>query len=309
MVTTRNGGRAVACSHVMFSGTFALALTAGMAATVNPCGFALLPAYLSAFVGLDGDGAETNKSVAIAKALKVSAVLTAGFVTVFGLFGAVITKVIDGVEEYLPWATIVIGIGLIGLGIYLLMGRQLVVNIPKLNKGGADGTLLSMYLFGVSYAIASLSCTIGPFLAVTTSTFQNGSYLSGVMVFVLYGLGMGIIVGVLTLAVALAKDGLVAKFRSLLPKMNKVAGVLLLIAGSYVAYYGYYEVRLFNFNGSAEDPIIDFGSRIQGWLLNLVPSTDSAPWFGLAGGVIFAAAGVWAYRRRDSATPDIATDG
>ncbi len=293
----------------MVSGTFALALTAGMAATVNPCGFALLPAYLSAFVGLDGEDTETNTSVAIAKALKVSAVLTAGFVTVFGLFGAVITKVIDGVEEYLPWATIVIGVGLIGLGIYLLMGRQLVVNIPKLNKGGADGTLLSMYMFGVSYAIASLSCTIGPFLAVTTSTFQNQSYLSGVMVFVLYGLGMGIIVGVLTLAVALAKDGLVAKFRSLLPKMNKVAGVLLLIAGAYVAYYGYYEVRLFNFNGSAEDPIIDIGERIQSWLLNLVPSTDSAPWFAVIGGALFAAAGVWAYRRRDTGTPEIATGG
>ena len=31
-------------------------------------------------------------------------------------------------------------LGLIGLGIYLLSGRQLVINIPKLNKGGADGT-------------------------------------------------------------------------------------------------------------------------------------------------------------------------
>jgi len=210
----------------------------------------------------------------------------------------VITKVLEGVEEYLPWATIVIGFGLIGLGIYLLTGRQLVVNIPKLNRGGADGTLFSMYLFGVSYAVASLSCTIGPFLAVTSTTFRNESYLSGVMVFVLYGVGMGIVVGVLTLAVALAKDGLVAKFRSLLPKMNKVAGVLLLIAGAYVAYYGWYEVRLFNGSGSADDPIIDVAIDIQTWLQQFVPSVDNAPWFGLFGGVIFVAAGVWAYRRR-----------
>ncbi|MEO6653982.1 MAG: cytochrome c biogenesis CcdA family protein [Ilumatobacteraceae bacterium] len=291
----------------MFSGPFALALTAGMAATVNPCGFALLPAYLSAFVGLDAD-ADANRGVAVAKALKVSAVLTAGFVTVFGVFGAIITKLLDGVQEYLPWATIVIGVGLVGLGVYLLMGRQLVVNIPKLNKGGADGTLLSMYLFGVSYAIASLSCTIGPFLAVTTSTFQNESYLSGVMVFVLYGVGMGIIVGVLTVAVALAKDGLVAKFRSLLPKMNKIAGVLLLVAGAYVAYYGWYEVRLFNFGGDPQDPIIDAGSRIQGWLLGLVPSTESAPWIGLVVGVLFAGVAFWAYRRRDDARADIVAD-
>ncbi len=55
--TMRNGGRGVACSPNVFSGPFALALTAGMAATVNPCGFALLPAYLSAFIGLDDDDA------------------------------------------------------------------------------------------------------------------------------------------------------------------------------------------------------------------------------------------------------------
>lgn len=287
----------------MFSGPFALALTAGMAATVNPCGFALLPAYLSAFVGLDDESGGGNSAAAIGKALKVSAVLTAGFVTVFGLFGAVITKLLDGIEEYLPWATIVIGIGLVGLGVFLLTGRQLVVNIPKLNRGGADGTLASMYLFGVSYAVASLSCTIGPFLAVTSTTFRNESYLSGVMVFVLYGLGMGIVVGVLTLAVALAKDGLVAKFRSLLPKMNRIAGVLLLIAGAYVAYYGWYEVRLFNGSGGVDDPVIDVAIDVQSWLLGFVPSVDNAPWFGLFGGVIFAAAGVWAYRRRSDRPP------
>lgn len=281
-----------------------------MAATVNPCGFALLPAYLSAFVGLDDGDEGPNQARAIGKAVKVSLVLTAGFVTVFGLFGAVITKLLDGIEEYLPWATIVIGIGLVGLGVFLLMGRQLVLNIPKLNKGGADGTMLSMYLFGVSYAVASLSCTIGPFLAVTTSTFRNESYLSGVAVFVLYGVGMGVVVGVLTLAVALAKDGVVAKFRSLLPKMNKVAGILLLIAGAYVAYYGWYEVRLFNGSGSVDDPVIDAAIEVQSWLLKLIPSVDNAPWFGLAGGVILAAAGVWAYRRRGpgGSPPKIATE-
>lgn len=74
----------------MLTGSFALAFTAGMVATVNPCGFALLPAYLSAFVGLD-DG--TSRASAVGRALKVSAALTAGFVAVFGLFGIVISKV------------------------------------------------------------------------------------------------------------------------------------------------------------------------------------------------------------------------
>ncbi|MCB0967882.1 MAG: cytochrome c biogenesis protein CcdA [Ilumatobacter sp.] len=280
----------------MLNGPFALALTAGMAATVNPCGFALLPAYLSAFVGLDDSTARTT---AVARGLKVSVVLTAGFITVFGIFGLVISGVASELQRYLPWATIVIGIGLVGLGIYLLTGRQIVLNIPKLQKGGSDGTLLSMFLFGVSYAVASLSCTIGPFLAVTSTTFRNENYLSGVMVFVLYGLGMGLVVSVLTMAVALAKDGMVARFRSLLPKMNMIAGVLLVVAGLYVAYYGYYEVRLFFFDGALDDPVIDAGERVQSWLQGLMPDTGNY-WQWVIGAVVLLAAGIgWtAYRTR-----------
>jgi cytochrome c-type biogenesis protein len=278
----------------VLNGPFALALTAGMAATVNPCGFALLPAYLSAFVGLDD---RTNRTTAVARGLKVSAALTAGFIAVFGVFGLEISKVASELQRYLPWATIVIGIGLIGLGIYLLTGRQIVLNIPKLQKGGSDGTLLSMFLFGVSYAVASLSCTIGPFLAVTSTTFRNENYLSGVMVFVLYGLGMGLVVSVLTMAVALAKDGLVQRFRSMLPRMNMFAGILLVIAGAYVAYYGYYEVQLFFFDGELDDPVIDAGERVQTWLQGLMPDTGNY-WMWVIGAIALLAAGIgWSWWR------------
>lgn len=288
----------------MLNGPFALALTAGMAATVNPCGFALLPAYLSAFVGLDES---TNRTTAVARGLKVSAVLTAGFVAVFGVFGLVISKVVAELQRYLPWATIVIGVGLVGMGIYLLTGRQIVLNIPKLQRGGSDGTLLSMFLFGVSYAVASLSCTIGPFLAVTSTTFRDSNYVSGVLVFVLYGLGMGVVVSVLTMAVALAKDGLVRRFRSLLPKMNKIAGALLLVAGLYVAYYGYYEVRLFFFDGDLDDPVIDAGERVQAWLSNRLPGPDDyVGWLIGALAVLVAGIGWSVYRGRRDGSADVA---
>lgn len=280
----------------MLTGSFALAFTAGMVATVNPCGFALLPAYLSAFVGLDDT---ISRTTAVGRAIKVSAALTAGFVAVFGVFGVVISKVTSELQRYLPWATIVIGFALVGLGVYLLTGRELVINIPKLQRGGADGTIVSMFLFGVSYAVASLSCTMPAFLAVTSTTFRNESFLSGVVVFVLYGLGMGLVVTVLTIAVALAKDGLVQRFRSLLPIMNRVAGGLLVVAGLYVAYYGYYEVRLFFFDGPLDDPVIAFGEELQGWLQDRFPGPDEyLGW--LVGGVAVIAGGVaWTvYRTR-----------
>ena len=251
------------------NGTYAFALAAGMAATVNPCGFALLPAYLSTFVGLDHDG---GRAGAIGRALTVSAVLTAGFVVVFAMFGLIVTPFALRVEQYLPWATIVIGVGLVGLGAALLLGRQLVVKIPKLNKGGTDGTLPSMFLFGVSYAVASLSCTIGPFLAVTTSTFRSESWLVGFGVFVAYGLGMGVVIAILTVAVALAKTGVVRRVRNVMPAMNRIAGGLMLVAGGYVAYYGWYEIRVLN--GATGDPIVDAAVELQTWLQNRIVPDD-----------------------------------
>ena len=49
---------------------------------------------------------------------------------------------------------------LIALGIAMLAGWEPVVSLPHLEKGGRDRTFRSMYLFGVSYAIASLGCTL-----------------------------------------------------------------------------------------------------------------------------------------------------
>jgi cytochrome c biogenesis protein CcdA len=251
------------------NGPYAFALAAGMAATVNPCGFALLPAYLSAFVGLDH---RSRRATAVGRALTVSAVLTIGFVVVFGAFGLIVTPFALRIEQYLPWATIVIGVGLVGFGIAMLMGRQLILKIPKLDRGGTDGTLPSMFLFGVSYAVASLSCTIGPFLTVTTSTIRSENWITGVGVFVAYGLGMGVVIATLTVAVALAKAGVVQRVRNLLPVMNTIAGGLLIIAGAYVAYYGWYEIRVLA--GADGDPIIDRAIELQTRLQNTVVPDD-----------------------------------
>ena len=249
----------------MLQGPYALAIAAGMAATVNPCGFALLPAYLSTFLGTEQPGGKVN---AITRALTVSAAMTSGFVVVFGLFGLIVTPLALSIEKHLPWVTIIIGICLIALGIALLAGKKPFLNIPKLQRGGRDGTLLSMFLFGVSYATASLSCTIAPFLAVTTTTFRTSNVVAGSAIFLAYAFGMGIVVSVLTIALSLAKSTVVQRFRSALPRINRIAGAIVILAGMYVAYYGWYEVRVFR--GDTKDPIVERAIEIQTWLTNTI---------------------------------------
>ena len=47
----------------MIEGEFAVAFAAGMVAVANPCGFAMLPAYLSFFLGLEGQDEDARASV------------------------------------------------------------------------------------------------------------------------------------------------------------------------------------------------------------------------------------------------------
>src|SRR5688572_14798425 len=116
----------------------ALAFSAGMVATVNPCGFALLPAYLSYFLGLDpgstssddgGDGSLPKAPVV--RALAVSAAVTLGFLVVFGVMGFAWSSISGLIGRRLPWFTLAVGALLVVLGIAMLRGFEPVLRLPK----------------------------------------------------------------------------------------------------------------------------------------------------------------------------------
>ena len=195
------------------------------------------------------------------------------------------------------WLTIVIGTALMALGAYLMTGRPLSFAVPKLDRGGRDGTLASMYLYGVSYAVASLSCSILPFASVTSSS-ATGNLVSRLLTFLLYGAGMGLVIAVLTVAVALAQSEVVANFRAIVPRINRVAGGLTVIAGAYVAYYGWYEWRVVRNNGNPDDPVIDRALNLQRRLQDLMPHTGNYGWYVVGALLAIVAAIAWSVRPR-----------
>ena len=185
----------------------ALAFSAGMVATVNPCGFALLPAYLTYFLGLDPAGSDATTDSAdarranpspVLRALVVSAAVTAGFLVVFGVMGLAWSSVSSVIGRRLPWFTLVIGIGLVVLGVAVLRGFEPTLRLPHLDLNRSGRELVTMFLFGISYAVASLSCTIPVFISLVSVTL-DGSFGQSVGAFVAYGLGMGMTLAILTL--------------------------------------------------------------------------------------------------------------
>jgi hypothetical protein len=99
-----------------------------------------------------------------------------------------------------------------------------------------------MFVFGVSYAVASFGCTIGPFVLTVLGSFTRDGTLSGVLMIVAYGMGMALLLTALTVTLALARGGLLRGLRSALQWIDQVAGVLLILAGLYLIYYWWYDL-------------------------------------------------------------------
>ncbi|MBV8928638.1 MAG: cytochrome c biogenesis protein CcdA [Mycobacteriaceae bacterium] len=276
-----------------------LAFAAGLVAALNPCGFAMLPAYLTLVVRGDGN---TGQLAAVGRALAATAAMAVGFLAVFSVFGLLAVSVASTVQQCAPYVTVVIGIGLVLLGIWLLAGRKLAGLNPFSHGHRWEPTtrIVSMFGYGVGYATASLSCTVGPFLAVTGATFRGGPILGALLIYLAYGAGIVLIVGVLAVAIAFARSTLVERVRGMVAYTNVVSGTLLVLVGLYVGYYGVYEVRLFHANGNPQDPVVAAAGRVQGLVAGWVHQHGAWPWLLVLAGVVAVWGGVtvWRVRRR-----------
>ena len=217
------------------------------------------------------------------------------------MFGLLTVSIASVVQSYLPYVTVVVGFSLVALGIWLLSGRD--IQIWSMGKGARwapTGRLWSMFGYGVGYAIASLSCTIGPFLAVTGSSLRTGSMLGRIGVYLAYVTGFTLVVGVLAVAVAVASSAAIDRMRRVLPYVNRASGLILVAVGLYVAYYGWFEIRLFGSAGSVDDPVIAWAGRLQRVLAGWVYQNGAWPWLvtlGVAAAAVSLTAG-WRRRSR-----------
>jgi cytochrome c-type biogenesis protein len=256
----------------VINGPFSYVLTVGMVAAVNPCGFAMLPAYLSYFLGTDGtagaDGAGTGSSARastvrrLVRAVAVSLAVSLGFLTVFAVIGAIVNAGAQQVVEWAKYASIVIGLALVALGGALLAGWHLPFATPRLDRGGKDRTVVSMYVFGVSYAVASIGCTLPTFLTVVIGSFTRTSFVSGLALTATYGAGMALVLTALTVTLALAEDGLLRVLRVAMRYVDRVAGAFLVVAGIYLVYYWTYSLR-FDRTGSLSGG--GMATTVEGW--------------------------------------------
>jgi cytochrome c biogenesis protein CcdA len=220
----------------MIEAPFALAFGAGLVATLNPCGFAMLPAYLSYFMGSSQED-DLSRSASLRRALVVGGVMSAAFLLVFGVTGLAITLGFRAVIDWIPWIALAVGGLVVILGVAMLFGYELTVGLPKAKQANTGKGLRSVFAFGVSYGLASLSCTLPVFLSVVATQLTASSLVSGVSTFIVYGLGMSMMLIGVTLVMALGKQTIVHRLRSSARYINRISGAVLVLAGGYIVWF------------------------------------------------------------------------
>ena len=230
---------------------FGFAFAAGMVATVNPCGFVMLPAYLGMYVGDSqgiNDGHKTPLLRQLIKAFYVSAALGLGFVLLFGTVGLAVSAGVRSVTTVFPWISFTLGFLMALLGAYLFAGGKLYTGAAQSAASHIgdprDQSLRGYFLFGLSYAIASLSCTLPIFLGIVNFSLATDGVIGATGQFLAYALGMASVVTILTISIAIFKGRFVNQFRKIMPYLNSISAGILIVVGGYLIFYWLTEGQL-----------------------------------------------------------------
>ncbi len=273
-----------------------LSFIRGMVAAVNPCGFILLPTYLMYFLGLQGAMPGTQRAT-MRRAVTVSAAVSAGFLSVFLVAGVISYNFTSWINENAKYATGGIGIALLVLGIAMLFGYKLPFMTPQLDTGGSGGpkqTVSAMFVYGIAYAVASIGCTIGLFIATVFSSSRRDGIVSGVGNMLAYGAGMALLVSALTIALASANTGLLKLLRGSLQYVDRIAAVFVVMSGFYLLWYFYWvDIK------EEGDPITDWALERQAQATAFL--TDHWQIVGLVMIVIVGGAMAYAWSRPNAA--------
>ena len=221
---------------------FGYSFGAGMITTVSPCGIAMLPAYVSLYIGTEGGtnykGSFFRRSI---RAMIMGGMMTSGFVLLFGAVGVIVSFGGQYLLFLVPWIAVLIGVLLILFGVLVLFRGHVYTRLPvflaaRFGKPG-DFTFKGLLFFGVAYGVAALSCTLPVFLSVVAAALIEKGFTYGLLQFISFALGMGLVVITVSMGSALFKDSVNRWLRFLGPVITPLSGLLLIFAGSYILYF------------------------------------------------------------------------
>jgi cytochrome c-type biogenesis protein len=216
---------------------WAIAVAAGIGATITPCVLPLYPAFLAyitapqAVVAVGpGPPPKTRPSPAVA-AVMVWLGVVVGMVAI----GAIVAGLSLGLGSVLRVIVPLADLLLIGLGLLLLFGRNPFARLPQVSPAalGRGGPIAGSFLYGLLFAPIALPCS-GPFLiGIFVASLTVGDALRQLAFFAAFGVGFGLPLLVLGLVGELRARELALTLVRYERPLQLVMGATLLAIGAW----------------------------------------------------------------------------
>lgn len=219
--------------------SLSIAFVAGLASFLSPCVLPLVPIYLTQLVGqsvYQSSDARQPGSQRLVTFLHATT-FVAGFTIAFVALGAVASSLGSFLQAHLALIREIAGILLIILGLYLtgLLKLPFLYQQKRFEFHPERPSYPASFLIGITFAIAWSPC-IGPILgSILALAASSATLQKGVLLLLLYSLGLGI--PFLLLGLGLNQGSRVLK--KLKPHLGKIeiaTGILLIIVGVMIFF-------------------------------------------------------------------------
>jgi cytochrome c biogenesis protein CcdA len=201
--------------------------TAGIFALFSPCGFPMLPGYISYYIGT---------KASLGKAIPGGIACTLGLVTMFSIIGVIVATFGSLISLYIPLLEIIAGVFMIFLGLTVMFEIRLpMFDLPV--KATKRKGFIGLFLYGFAYGMATLGCSAPIFFSILSYAIATGSALQGILTFIVYAIGMGVPLIIVTILVVKAKKLMLKKIVRMMPWIEKISGIILIIIGFYLIYF------------------------------------------------------------------------
>lgn len=196
-----------------------IALTAGIQTFFSPCAFALLPAYISYYLGKE----KTPRD-----GLKLGLTASLGFSTIIIILAALTILVGTQIKQIFTKITPIIAIALIIVGITWILNKKTltITKTIKLPKSSA-------YLFGAAYAIAAITCMFPIFLSILIPALTKGP-IETTTIYLSYLIGMSTMLTITTLATTTTNQIITKKLKKYKKHVTRISGAIILASGIYL---------------------------------------------------------------------------
>jgi len=218
-------------------GLFSFAALAGLIANFGPCSLAVLPAYMSFYLGME----DTNGGHSpLRRSLALGTIASLGVFTFFIVLGLLLTTIGTTLTSYVRHLKFVIA-GLIFLaGMSFLFDQSLNIGFlgrfRTLVSSAASGRSRAVHLFafGVIYGAGGLMCFLPIFLPLVFYPFISGDFWNSLISFGIFSLSQALFLITATVFIGYGKHTFFKRIIGKAPLMKKVAGVILILTSFWM---------------------------------------------------------------------------